>query len=268
MPRTDLEPFAMVPRDLIAAVPPRALQVWCCLAQWTDAGERTTHPTIARIAGELDISRDAVERAMAALVKTGRLVRHSGKRQGRGNEYTLVLTRKHGAADSAHRYREKAAGYYSKVVNQEPLNQDAPLPPAKRGGARADSGPENDAPWAAFWQQYPRREGHDRARRVWQHLTPADQAAAVDGARALAAVYAAAPEQRRRYCLAPARWLAEKRWQDDPEAIETYFHAPGAVTAGAREAARRAANDARLAAMRAETPGGKFVSLPVTNRRR
>lgn len=240
MPRTNLEPFAMVPRDLIAAVPPRALQVWCCLAQWTDAGERTTHPTIGRIAGELDVSRRAVEMALTALEKTGRLVRTSGKHAGRGNEYVLVLTRKHGAQNPPHWYEKNCAPNYNKVVNTKNPLTNTPLPPASRGGARIAGGAEIYAQWAEWWALYPRREGHGRALAIWKRLAPEDRAAAMDGARALAAVYAAAPDQRRRYCLAPARWLAEARWKDDHEAIETYFHAPGAVTAGARRAAAKA----------------------------
>lgn len=242
MTRTNLEPFAIVPRDLIAQVPPRALQVWCCLAQWSDASDHYTRPTINRIAGELGISRRAVERALNEIEKTGRLVRQSGKAAGKGNEYILILTRlKHGAPKKAQGYAENGAGYYSKVVNQDLLTN----PPTPKGGKM------ELLAWQNFWSHYPkqtppRQDRPEAARAEFDRLTPAEQQAATEAAGILAEIYQAAPEDRKRYTPHAAKWLREKRWTMPLEAMEQHYAVPGFTRERKSEAARRAANDRQL----------------------
>lgn len=248
----------MVPRDLIAAVPPRALQVWCCLAQWCDAGDQRARPSIARIAGELDVSRDVVERSLRELEASGRLIRQSGKAGGKRNEYTLILTRL-GTAKTGHPYRENAVPTI-KVVNQDSLT-NTPIGPRKRGRERiAPAANQPPDGWPEFWSTYPVKTGAERARRAWEQMSKPEREAAQRAAQVLASVFAAASAERRRYTPAAARWLREKRWTDHAESIETRYNAPGAATAAAREASRRAANEAKLQAMRQETVS--FRSLP------
>lgn len=233
--RTNLEPFAIVPRDLIASVPPRALQVWCCLAQWSDASDHYTRPTINRIAGELGISRDAVERGINELVKTGRLVRHSGKAKGQGNEYVLILTRlKQGSANSRHPYGENAAPTL-KGVNQEALTN----PPTPKGGK------VELLAWQEFWKHYPkqtppRQDRPEAARAEFERLTHDEQQAATKAAAILATIYAAAPEERKRYTPHAAKWLKEKRWTLPSEVMENHYAVPGLLREARAEAARRA----------------------------
>jgi hypothetical protein len=242
MTRTNLEPFAIVPRDLIAQIPPRALQVWCCLAQWSDAGDHHTRPTINRIAGELGVSRRAVERAIAQIEKTGRLVRHSGKAAGKGNEYILILTRlKQGTPNPAHPYGKNGAPNYSKEVNQDLLTN----PPTPKGGK------VELLAWQNFWKHYPkqtppRQDRPEAARAQFERLTPEEQQAATEAAAILAQVYEAAPEERKRYTPHAAKWLKEKRWTMPPEAIEQHYAVPGLLRDRRAEAARRAANDRQM----------------------
>lgn len=238
--RTNLEPFAMVPRDLIAAVSPRALQVWCCLHQWSDGGGGQTFPTIARIAGELDINRRAVERALAELVKSGRLIRDSGKAGGARNAYTLILTKRgatekaQGAAKKSQGYAEKVAGNY-KVVPRLTYQELPPNPPSGGGG--------DSKSWGAFWQLYPRKEKPERARSEWDKLAEADQQAAQHGVEILAAVYKAAPPERLRYTRHAYKWLAERGWEESPAAVEAHYNVPGLLADMRREALEKAARE-------------------------
>jgi hypothetical protein len=221
MPRTNIEPFAMVPRDLIGAVPPRALQVWCCLAQWMDAGEHYTKPRIATIARALGCQRRAIERALAELEKTGRLRRVSGKQTATANEYLLILTR------AAEGYDEKVAHVRQNRRTPKEGSTKTFLtnpPVAPQGGAGADESLDR---FAEFMRIYPRPEAEPSARREWGKLDPATQARAIQAARVLATVYKAAPDHRRRYTVRPARWLREKRYDLDPAQIELHYDVAG-----------------------------------------
>lgn len=235
MTRTNIEPFAMVPRDLIAQVPPRALQVWCCLAQWSDASDHYTRPTINRIAGELGVSRRAIEQALAALEKTGRLVRRSGKAKGQGNEYILILTRlKEGTQKKAYPYAENAAPKNLKVVNQEALTK-TPNPQRGNDGLEA---------WQNFKDNYPkqippRQDRWELARAEFERLTPEEQQAALAAARIMATIYAAAAPDRQRYTPHAHKWLKEKRFNIPHEATEKHYNAQGVIQ-GLRDRQKRA----------------------------
>ena len=236
--RTNIEPFAMVPRDLIGAVSPRALQVWCCLAQWTDQAERQTRPTINRIAGELGINRRAVERALAELEKNGRLTRHSGKDAGRGNEYTLNMLKREvlGATEKTHR-RDKKDAPHIKVV-KEPFNQEPPKAPTS--GGRGDK-----SLWPQFAEVYPVLERLGNARRPFEELDQAAQAEALAGAKALRTIYEAAPIDRRRYTPQAARFIREGLYRNSTDTIEAKYNVPGLLAEARADARRREANARR-----------------------
>ena len=82
--------------------------------------------------------------------------------------------------------------------------------------------PTNDAPrldqsFERFWAAYPRRQQRGEAERAWCRLAPTpDEAAAIVAAIGRQQGW---PEWRRdggRYIPQPGRWLAERRWQDEP----------------------------------------------------
>lgn len=231
--RTDLEPFAMVPRDLITTVKPRALQVWCLLAQWSDAEERQTRPTLRRIAGELGISYNAVERALAELEKTGRLLKKSGKEAGRGNEYTLILTK--ARAPKMGEASPKNGRPHIKVV-KEPLKEEPPNPPKGGGGV--------NPLWTRFEAAYPIRERMAAAEAEFYKLTAAEQAEAAAGAEVLRQIYEAAPAERKRYTVRPHRYLTERRFEAPPAQLEAHYAVPGLFAEARRDQTRRAASEA------------------------
>ena len=246
--RTNLQPFAMVPDDLIAAVKPRALQVWCSLVQWTEAGERSVQPTITRIAGNLGISRDVVERSLNELEATGRLIRSSGKAAGQRNQYTLILTR----LDAETGCRSSAAGVPQNsgthIKEVKKLSLRTPLPPQKRGTRRAQNPTAETATdtapgWRDFWEAYPNKRAQARALGAWAKIDPADHAEAIAGAQLLARLADAASPARRQYIMQAWRWLAEKGWTDDLESLETFFNIPGHTAAQQAQARARAADD-------------------------
>jgi len=234
--RTNIEPFAMVPRDLIGAVSPRALQVWCCLAQWTDASERQTRPTINRIAGELGINRRAVERALAELEKDGRLARTSGKQAGRGNEYSLNMSKREcwGATEQTQR-RDRKDAPYIKVV-KEPSNQEPPKAPTS--GGRGDK-----SLWPKFREVYPVLERLDNARRLFDEKPEAEQAEILAGAQALRTIYDAAPIDRRRYTPQAARFIREGLYRNSTDTIEAKYNVPGLLSEARADARRREASE-------------------------
>ena len=87
-----------------------------------------------------------------------------------------------------------------------------PIPPA--GGQ--DGGDDGDEGFRGFWQAYPRRVGKGEAMAEWARLRP-------DGALQAAVLAAVAQhkgsaqwaQEGGRYIPAPARWLRERRWEDE-----------------------------------------------------
>lgn len=232
--RTNLEPFAMVPRDLIAAVKPRSLQVWCCLAQWSDAEDRLARPTIGRIASELGISRAAVDRALADLCKTGRLIRESGQQSGKRNEYTLVLSkRKQGGYGKNEVGGNSKTRHPHKGSTKNLLTKNPPTPAS--GGV---AGVDDDQNFTAFWQFYPRHDKQARALGVWLKLTEAEQDAATAAAAHLAQCYEAATDDRRRFTQYAHNWLADRGWEADRRDVEAHYEVVGLIADPEVEAQR------------------------------
>jgi hypothetical protein len=233
----------MVPRDLIGAVKPRALQVWCCLHQWSDADERKTTPTHARIAGEIGCSVDAVKRAIVELERSGRLQKLSGKNQGKGNEYRLILTRRNveGRAKMRDRSGENARPHIKEVPRS--FNQEPPIAPQR--GAEVD-----DSSWFDFCRLYPkqkppRKDRFHLARPLWDDLGPEQRAAALVAVEVLAKIHAVAPEERQQMTPQAHKWLREQRWNYNPNDVETHYHVAGLLRELKIEARRKAENEAR-----------------------
>lgn len=244
--KSDLEPFAMVPRDLIGNVSPRALEVWAVMAAWYVRDEKVFKPPVARIARALGCGRRTIEQALSELAKTGRLSRKSGKTQGRANEYELRFSRrefweKQGAQPATQGCAEDCAPT-NKVVKT--FLKHTPIVPA--GDARA----ELDSGWAEFWALYPRKDKAHQARQAWARLSPEEKTAAMQAVRFLAEVYKAAGDHRRRYTVQAHKWLAQRRWTDDAEATENHYHVAGLSKEAAAEARRRAANERTQAEFR------------------
>ena len=114
---------------------------------------------------------------------------------------------------------EKATGFFKTQKSQdkekdkdEDKDTSPPIPPA--GGQ--DGGDDGDDGFRGFWQAYPRKAGKGEAMAEWARLRP-------DGALQAAVLAAVAQhkgsaqwaQEGGRYIPAPARWLRERRWEDE-----------------------------------------------------
>lgn len=84
-----------------------------------------------------------------------------------------------------------------------------------------------------YWGIMPKVIATDRASTTaeWQSLAPADQAAAIVGAGRYAAVFAAAPDDRKQYFARAARFLRERMWtmSDNEWRIRARVEIPASV---------------------------------------
>ncbi len=234
---SNLEPFAMVPRDLVGTVTPRALQVWCCLAQWTDIrDERNLTVSIKRIASEIGCSDTAVKRGLRELEKTGRMQRIGAPKTGRMNEYFLNFMKRSPSPEQAPGSKmtpppvKNDPGYIKEV--KYPLTK-SPLSPPQVGG-------ESEASWNTFWEKYPRQEKQQSARRAWTKLDETERESALAAVETLAECYDAATPARRKYCLQPHNWLKNKGWTSSASEVEEYFRVSGIYADAKAEANRKA----------------------------
>lgn len=93
---------------------------------------------------------------------------------------------------------------------QEP---SAPAPsPSGDSTALAIRGDE-ETPFEAFWEPYPRREAEKEARRLWKPLT-ADQRRLAAGVAQVMGRMVAEGRKERRYVPAPVTFLRDERWED------------------------------------------------------
>lgn len=232
---SNLAPFAMVPRDLIAQVKPRALQVWCCLCQWSDRDERKTTPSHARIAAEIGASVQVVIRSIDELVSTGRLQRISGKHKGKPNEYRTIVTR----LDSRGQPKTVEGSTKNgrppiKEVNQEALTN--PLTPVEvdaenRFAKLCETYPP---------QKAPRKDKHAQAREVWNRYTRAQQDQAQAAAEVMRLIWNAAPDGRKQMTPQLKKWLEESRYNYHPADVEAHYHVDGLLHEIRQERAARA----------------------------
>lgn len=72
--------------------------------------------------------------------------------------------------------------------------------------------PQRGAAFEEFWSLYPRKEGKGAARKVWDHLPPAQTRAALDGLRAQLPDMT---RKERKYQPMPVTWLRQARWEDE-----------------------------------------------------
>lgn len=244
--KSDLEPFAMVPRDLIGNVSPRALEVWAIMAAWYVRDEKVFRPPVNRIARALGTGRRSVERALAELVQHGRLARTSGKKAGRANEYELRFSRREFWPEKGTSNPPQGYGKNDVPTNKVVKTYLNHTPVVPVGDGRED----DDSGWRDFWRLYPRKDKAERARSAWRRLSPDDRAAALQAVALLAEVYAAAHDRRKPYTMQAHRWLTEKCWTDSPEAMEAHYHVPGLAAERRREQQRQEANARRLAEFR------------------
>lgn len=252
----------MVPGDLIGRVSAPALECWALLALWfPHDGKTPFRPPIARMAGALDKGRRAIERAIAELEKSGRLQRASGAKGGKANAYTLRFCKRSmlptpatetpqgGAPSLTEGYDENDAGYI-KVVQTTLTDHPVVLQTRSKSNSSARKNPtatHTEFSFAEFWGIYPRKTGAPAARRAWGALNLDQRRAAMEGAKVLAIIYAAASDDQRAWTPSAAKWIQAESWHDEPASLEAAFRVPGAI---ARHRAKQQAQAATLPPIR------------------
>lgn len=128
-----------------------------------------------------------------------------------------------------------------KPTHPDPEEDQDPVPPSDRDSQDQPSPSATESLFARFWNAYPKKIGKARALRQWRKLQPSEGMTE----RLIAAVdtQAQSPEwtrENRRFVPAPARWLEEGRWDDEP--VPHAPHVTGTekpITAEERQRARR-----------------------------
>ncbi|MGY2982660.1 helix-turn-helix domain-containing protein [Bradyrhizobium sp. USDA 4508] len=100
------------------------------------------------------------------------------------------------------------------------MEGDIDVDPQGRRSASVDAPPVEAEPssgFEEFWQQYPRREGEDGARREFERRAAAgvDPRAMISGAMRYAAAVMGKPDD---FVMMPVNWLRDGRWKDTPKA--------------------------------------------------
>lgn len=269
---SDQARYARTPADLVTgngAVSGNALAVWANLALEADYGPTgRVKMTVRELAHRCGFSGRSVERRLAELRKTGRLINDAGKLAGSACTFTLIFAHrrvlravrnellaqlsatKGGTPAVTHR-SDTVDGPIHKGVNQLIPTQQTPDKTKETATAGL---------WSEFEKIYPVRVRMHRAQGVFAGLPEAEQRAAIAGARALAVVFAAATDAQRAYTPNADRWLSEKRWNDAPTSVEVRYKVPGAIRRANRPAA--APDEITLAFRRAHDAKKKNHAAP------
>lgn len=211
-----------------------------------DEGENIW-PSVERIARETEISKRAVQNALAALreMQFIRLVEDGGHGRGSTNVYEInlaVLARmkletqrkwaeqdalKKSAPRASLRQRKGARGAFKGAPGAFKGAPGAPEPsltviePSISIPQPEVSTAENQKPptrataeqFENFWRAYPLKKGKAKAREKFLALSPDDAGAAVRGALGYAAECAAAKREAQ-YIKWPEGWLSARRFED------------------------------------------------------
>lgn len=94
---------------------------------------------------------------------------------------------------------------------EEKKRKDTPYTPT--GGLGGDS---ERASFSEFWEAYPKQKDRGHAEREWGRMAPTETRAALEAVQAFADAWKRAPPDRQVFIPAAAKWLAGKRWTDDP----------------------------------------------------
>ncbi len=209
-----------------------AFRVLAALGAYSDP-EGWCWPKQATLAERLRISQQAVSKSLRQLADLGYIEVHQqtdarGMRVGAKYRLRLdhfppqpqvVPLQREVVADTtsevvADTTSEVVADTTSEVValtshTQRPKKND-PRRTTQAAPARLEAG------FAQFWQRWPKKEGRERALRVWLKLAPdGDTMQAILDAIPRHQSAKDWPRENWRFCPLPATWLNERRWEDE-----------------------------------------------------
>lgn len=234
------------------ALPPSQKLVLVMMADYADHDGRNVRPSVGLLARITGLSERQVQRNIRDLVATGILVPERDILGGRGRatEYRIDTTKGHhidlkGDAGDTHWGVKGDVG-----VTDYPLKGDIhvtlsdpervtygtvkgdicdikgdthvtptvrtvkePLPPYPPPGKKPDDG------FREFWVEYPKHEDRKATEEQWRRLKPDDALRA----EILAAVRAqkAGRKWQDNFVKAPFRWLRDRNWEDEVEAVRS-----------------------------------------------
>ena len=225
------------------AIGASGIAVYCCLALHAN-NKRECFPSYKKIHEYTGLSRATISAALKKLRARGLLEVHGRTERGlkRSNFYVLLDPPEPDPPEPGQRETEPAtaatappaeepacssiAELRSSVVEllgssiAEPEQEQLEQHPKEQTPPNPQRG--NEREFEAFWNAYAKKQGRDKALRVWRRLNPSP--AIVETILAAVAKQKLWPDWRRengRYIPCPAKWLRGRRWEDQGTTAET-----------------------------------------------
>jgi hypothetical protein len=214
-----VEPFAKIPVNLLknSTLSPWSRLLYPLLLNYNS--EQGCFPGQDRLANDLGVSIDTIQRALGELAKIGLI---QSKRRGRGHTNTYFLSldtapmRFHDVDDTAPmRFPDTAPMRHNLDLVELESNPPTPKQPKPRKERLyKDMGYEGEQQFIQFWEAYPRKVSKQAAARVWLRMAPDERIAALD----------ALPRHKQsrdwikdggKFIPYPATWLNGRRWEDE-----------------------------------------------------
>lgn len=195
---------------------------------WRQGGHDTAWPSLRRIALDLAITKGVVVRSITRLVAAG-LLQKVGGLPGRGHVNRYSIATEKGRAGAPFIAKKKVAPEHVKRSRPDTAKGRAARPPSEVTSevttltTHAHRGDEYPADFERFWRDYPKKIGKAKAAEEWGLLSPSPELAE----RIIAGVEdhidseqwsRSLTEDGGRYVPSPAKFLAERRWEDQPPA--------------------------------------------------
>ena len=230
-------PFAIVPRWVIQRATSNGLKVYAYLSDRANPDKgNTCWPSIETIANDTRLSESTVKRHIKELIELGAL-RREARQDGyikTSNLYTVEfsepkpeVTGDPCAEVTGEPCAEVTGDPLIRTIEQEPVEQDTPLPPSLPLSASSvlvtpdenpapgrSPGPDSTEGFERWWEMYPKKKEKKACLAYWRRMSAADREAALAAIPKHLAFWEMEGTDPQ-YIKYPGTWLRRGCWDDD-----------------------------------------------------